>query len=343
MKILITGATGFIGSHLVEALSGADDEVYALVRDPDRLASPPGRPLRALTGDLFSIPELPAGLDIVYHLAGLTKALKKKDYYTVNRKGTASLLDTLERQGLRSKVVVLSSVAAGGPSEWDRSRTEDDPVRPVTPYGESKRGSEEEALARKERFPIVILRAAAVYGPRDTDFLNLFRYIQRGIVPAVGFKRRALSLCYVKDVVRAMRLAAETPLESGEILNISSPEPCTLDQIGQTAGIALGIKPKRIVIPFSLAFAGVLASEFLSRTARKPTSISRSKYRDYRQPGWVADAAKARALLGFEASTPLDEGIRETIAWYLDNGWLSRPSELRSAGSKTSPKISSKS
>jgi nucleoside-diphosphate-sugar epimerase len=343
MKILITGATGFIGSHLIEALSASDDEVYALVRDPGRLAPPSGRPVWALTGDLLSIPDLPAGLDVVYHLAGLTKALKKKDYYTVNRKGTASLLDALERQGLRPKVVVLSSVAAGGPSEWDRGRAEDDPVRPVTPYGESKRGGEEEALARKERFPIVILRAAAVYGPRDTDFFNLFRYIQRGIVLSVGFKRRLFSLCFVKDLVRALRLAAITPLPSGEILNIADPEPYTLDQFGRAAATALGVDAKKIVVPFGLVFAGVLASEFLSTLVRKPSPINRSKYRDYRQPGWVADVAKARARLGFESETLLEAGMRETAAWYLDNGWLSRPSGSRSSGSRTSPKTSSKS
>jgi dihydroflavonol-4-reductase len=343
MKILITGATGFIGSHLVEALSAADDEVYALVRDPKRLVPPHGRPVRTLTGDLFSIPDLPAGLDVVYHLAGLTKALKKKDYYTVNRKGTASLLDTLERQGLRPKVVVLSSIAAGGPSEKGSRRTEDDAPRPVTPYGESKRGGEEEALARKDLFRIVILRVAAVYGPRDTDFLSLFRYVQRGIVPTLGFKRRPFSLCYVKDVVRAIRLAAEKPLVSGEILNISDPEPYTLDQMGRAAANALGVAAKRIVVPFGLAFAGALASEFLSAMVRKPNQINRYKHRDSRQPGWVVDVAKARERLGFESETSLDVGIRETAAWYLDNGWLSRPSGSRSAGSKTSPKTSSKS
>lgn len=343
MKILITGATGFIGSHLVGALSAANDEVYALVRDPKRLVQPPGRPVRALEGDLFNIPDLPAGLDVVYHLAGLTKTLKKKDYYTVNRKGTASLLDTLERQGLRPKVVILSSVASGGPSAWDRSRAEDDPCRTVTPYGESKRGGEEEALARKGRFPIVILRAAAVYGPRDPDFLGLFRTVRRGIRPTIGFERRLFSLCYVKDLVLALRLAAKTPLPSGEILNIADPEPYTLDQFGRAAAGALGMATRKIVIPFGLAFAGVLAAELLSVLIRKPNPINMDKLRDYRQPGWVVDVAKARGRLGFAAATTLGEGMRETVDWYVENGWLRRPSGPRSGGSKTSPKTSSSS
>jgi nucleoside-diphosphate-sugar epimerase len=343
MKILITGATGFIGSHLVEAFSAPGDEIYALVRDPKRLVQPLGRPVRALTGDLFHIPDLPAGLDVVYHLAGLTKALKKKDYYTVNRKGTASLFDALERQGQRPRVVVLSSVAAGGPSEKERPRTEDDPPRPITPYGESKRGGEEEALARKDRFPIVILRVAAVYGPRDPDFLSLFRYIRGGLKPTIGFKRRPFSLCYVKDLVQALRLAAKTPLPSGEILNIADPELYTLDQMGRAGADAMGVAARKIVVPFSLAFSVVLMLELLSAIVRKPTPLNMDKYRDYRQPGWVVDVAKARNRLGFEAATPLAEGIRDTTAWYIENGWLRRPSGSRSGGSKTSPRTLSKS
>jgi dihydroflavonol-4-reductase len=243
MKILITGATGFIGSHLVEALSDTDAEIYALVRDPGRMMPAPTIRIRVLKGDLHGVPELPAGLDIVYHLAGLTKALKSKDYYTVNAKGTASLFDALEAQGQHPKVVVLSSLAAGGPSEKGGRRKESDSPEPVTPYGRSKLGGEEEALARRDRFPVVLLRVAAVYGPRDRDFLNLFRYVEKGILPSLGSIKQYFSLCYVKDVVRALLLAGEKSLKSGEIFNIAEPEPRTLDEMGRAASAIMGLKP----------------------------------------------------------------------------------------------------
>jgi dihydroflavonol-4-reductase len=342
MKILITGATGFIGSHLVEALSDTDAEIYALVRDPGRMMPAPTIRIRVLKGDLHGVPELPAGLDIVYHLAGLTKALKSKDYYTVNAKGTASLFDALEAQGQHPKVVVLSSLAAGGPSEKGGRRKESDSPEPVTPYGRSKLGGEEEALARRDRFPVVLLRVAAVYGPRDRDFLNLFRYVEKGILPSLGSIKQYFSLCYVKDVVRALLLAGEKSLKSGEIFNIAEPEPRTLDEMGRAASAIMGLKPKRIVIPLGLAYAGALASEFLSTMSRKPSPINRDKYRDYRQAGWAADVAKATARLGFRADTGLEQGLKETIGWYRENGWLSRPSESRSAGSKRSRKTSSR-
>jgi nucleoside-diphosphate-sugar epimerase len=343
MKILITGATGFIGSHLIEALSATDAEIFALVRDPGRMTSAPARRIRMLKGDLGDVPELPAGLDIVFHLAGLTKTLNSKDYYTVNAEGTARLFKALESQRPRPKVVILSSLAAGGASEKGRSRKESDPPDPVTPYGESKLGGEKEALARKEDFPVVILRVGAVYGPRDTDFIGLFRYVEWGLVPVIGSKKPQLSLCYVKDIVRALLLAGKKPLESGEIFNIAQPEPRTFDEIGLAAGAVMGRAPRRLIIPFGLAYAVVLASEFVSGIARRPSPINRDKYRDYRQPGWVADITKAREKLGFTADTALEAGLRETIAWYRENGWLNRPSGSRSAASKKSRKTSSSS
>jgi len=343
MNVLITGATGFIGSHLLDALAATDAAIYALVRDPARLPAESARRVHAITGELADVPRLPARPDVVYHLAGLTKALNSKDYYTVNAKGTASLLDALDRQGFRPKVVILSSVAAGGPSERDSRRKESDPPDPVTPYGESKLGAEREALARADRFPIVLLRIAAVYGPRDPDFLGLFRAAERGIVPSVGFKKRLLSLCYVRDGVRALLRAAEVTVPSGEILNIAGPEACTMTELGQMAGGFLGRRSRKIVLPPGLAYAAVLASEFLSTLARKPSPINRDKYRDFRQAGWVVDVGKARDRLGFTADTALEAGVRETIAWYLENGWLSRPSGSRSGASKRSRRTSSKS
>jgi dihydroflavonol-4-reductase len=320
MNILVTGATGFIGSHLVDALSATDAEIYALVRDPAKLPTESARRIHAVAGELADVPRLPARPDVVYHLAGLTKALNPKDYYTVNAKGTASLLDALDRQGFRPKVVVLSSVAAGGPSKRDSRRKESDPPEPMTPYGKSKLAGEREALARTDRFPVVLLRAAAVYGPRDPDFLALFRTVERGVVLSLGFKRRLISLCYVRDVARALLRAAETPLPSGEVFNIAGPEPCTMAEFGQLAGGFMGRRSRKIILPLGLAYPGVLAAEALSTLARKPGPISWDKYRDYRQAGWVSDVDKARELLG-----------------------LSCPSGTRSGASKRSRRTSSKS
>jgi len=326
MKILVTGATGFIGSHLIEALSATDAEVLALVRDPGRMTAAPARRVCMIQGDLGAAPELPAGLDVVYHLAGVTKTLNPKDYYTVNAEGTARLFDALADQARPPKVVVLSSLAAGGPSKEGGRRRESDPPAPVTPYGRSKLEGEKAALARKDGFPVVILRVGAVYGPRDRDFLDLFRMSDRGLVLGLGRKRRPLSLCYVRDIVRALLRAAEAPLPSGEIFNIAEPEPHTMDDMGRAASRVMGRRPVRVVIPLAAAYLGVRISHLGSRISKKPTPINPDKFRDYKQPGWVADVEKARRMLGFSADTPFEEALRETADWYRANGWLSRSS-----------------
>jgi nucleoside-diphosphate-sugar epimerase len=322
MKILITGGTGFIGSHLAEHLSAKNAEVFALVRNPARLKFLKGQDVRHVQGDLFHVPALPPDLDVVYHLAGSTKALKSAHYYTVNHLGSASFFEALERQHVRAKIVYLSSLAACGPSERGRSRKESDPPTPVTPYGKSKLLGEQEALSRKDRFPVTIIRVGAVYGPRDTDFLKYFKYVRRGIIPSLGFKERALSLCYIKDLVRALELAALKDLESGDILNIADTIPYNMDSLGRAAGHILGKKPRRVIIPLPLVFGVCLVSDFINALARRPSIINRHKYREYLQPGWVADVTKAREKLAFETKYPLEEGLRETILWYLDNGWL---------------------
>jgi nucleoside-diphosphate-sugar epimerase len=322
MIALVTGGTGFIGTHLVERLLERGAEVYALVRDPARAPFAGGAAVHLLQGDLFHIPALPSNLDAVFHLAGLTKSLKTVDYYTVNRHGTASLFDALAGQRLFPRTVVLSSLSACGPSDGNRGRKESDPPAPVTAYGKSKLGGEEEALARRGRFPVTILRVGAVYGPRDTDFLSLFKLVNRGLMPVVGAAHRLVSLCYVKDIVRALETAARTRLESGEILNIGDPVARTFEDIGRAAARVLGKAPKRIVIPKSVAFGASFVREMFSALTRRPNIVTRDKVLEYFQPGWVADTENARTKLSFTAEYSLEEGIRETIRWYQEAGWL---------------------
>ncbi|MGD0783391.1 MAG: NAD(P)-dependent oxidoreductase, partial [Candidatus Aminicenantales bacterium] len=174
MKALVTGGTGFIGSHLAEALLASGVEVWALVRNPENVNFLSGLDVHLAAGDLASVPALPSGLDWVFHLAGLTKALKKENYYSVNQEGTASLFDALAAQGQRPRIIHVSSLAAAGPSDMPAGRTEEDPPAPVSPYGLSKLAGEGEALARKDRFPLAVIRVGAVFGPRDSDFLKFF-------------------------------------------------------------------------------------------------------------------------------------------------------------------------
>jgi dihydroflavonol-4-reductase len=324
MKVLVTGGTGFIGSHLVDRLqSEGGVEVYALVRDPRRLKGLDGKPgVKILKGDLFSVPPLPSPIDAVFHLAGVTKSADSKEYYTVNQKGTASFLRSILDQGQRPRIIHLSSLAAAGPSAQGSAVRECDPPRPVSPYGESKLLGEREALAFSDRMPVTVLRVAAVYGPGDEDFLMYFKYIRKGLMPLFGKCPRPLSLCYVQDLVRAMMICLRSDAAPGEIFNIADAQPYAWDDLGRAAGRALGMKPVAVRIPVRMAGIAAAFSEAVCRVTRKPSPLNLSKYRDMRQPGWVADVAKARDILGFRTEYTLEGAVRETIEWYLREGRL---------------------
>jgi len=324
MKVLVTGGTGFLGSHLIDRLlETPDTEVHALVRNPERARRLEGRgDIRFLRGSLLSLPPLPAGLSVVYHLAGVTKARKSSDYYTVNRDGTASLFRALGRGDASPRVVHVSSMAAAGPSSPGRPAREDDPPRPVSPYGRSTLLAEAEALAWKGRFPVVILRLAAVYGPGDEDFLDFFRLIKRGVLPLYGRRRKSLSLCAASDAVAAMALASGARVASGEVFNIAHPAPATWEELGGAAARILGRKVVRVRVPPWAAFLACAGSGGIGRLSGRPTALNLSKYRDMLPDAWEADVAKARRELGFEARVPLEEGLRETLGWYVQKGRL---------------------
>lgn len=324
MKILVTGGTGFLGSHLVERLLEAPGtEVYALVRDPARLRWLEGiEGVRPIAGDLRDVPTLPSGLSCVYHLAGLTKTFKPDEYYTVNRDGTANLLRALEAQPGRPRFVHLSSLAAVGPCVGGKCVTESDPPRPISDYGESKLQAEAEVLRYKDRFSVVLLRAAAIYGPRDEDFLEYFRWIKRGIRPILG-SGKTLSLVYVRDAVRAALLAGHPGRPSGEVFNVADPAPCGWEDIGRVAAGILGKRPVNLRLPLWTAYVATAASEGLGRLFGTGSALYNvSKVKQMKPDAWVADVAKARRDLGFETLFTLEQGLGETIAWYLWKGLL---------------------
>ncbi len=325
VKALVTGGTGFVGNHLIDRLleDGAT-EVYVLVRNraKARRLEGIGR-VHILEGNLFSIPALPSGLEAVFHLAGLTKTFKPSEYYTVNRKGTASLLAALASLPDTPRLVHVSSFAAAGPAPAGRPGREDDPPHPVSAYGKSKLMAEEEVLACRGRFPVVILRLGAVYGPGDEDFLRYFRMIRRGFMASIGRVARPLSLCHVEDAVGAMLLAARArDVASGEVFNIAAPAPATWEEIGRAAAAVFGRRVVGLRIPLWAAYLVCAASEGISRIRRKATPLNMSKFHDMRAPGWAADVEKARRVLGFEARIGLDDGLRDTLEWYARHGLL---------------------
>jgi dihydroflavonol-4-reductase len=324
MRVFVTGGTGFIGSHLIDYflnIKGA--EVYALVRDPSNLKWLKDLDVHLLKGDLFSLPSLPSGIDYIFHAAGITNTRELADYYTVNQLGTASLFQTLQTQKIApKKIIYLSSLAASGPSKDKIPVTENDEPHPIHPYGESKLFGEKEALKFKYISPLIILRAGAVYGPRDKDFLSYFKIIKKGILPSLASKKRWLSLCYVDDLVHAFDLCLQKNLETGEIFNIADPQPYAWDELGKEAGKILGKRLFSVKIPFLLLYPAAFISEGISTLRKKTTTFDLRRIKEMKQPGWIADTKKAADLLAFSPRISLQLGLQKSLEWYTDQGWL---------------------
>ncbi len=322
----MTGGTGFIGSHLVEALIERGIEVRCLVRSKTNLKWLRGLSVEFIEGDLkdrFSLFRAVKGVNQIFHLAGVTKAVKEETYYEVNATGTKNLIYAcLEVGPPIEKFIYLSSQAASGPCTHDGKKREEEPCLPVSPYGQSKRKGEEFLFEQLHQLPFLILRPSVVYGPRDRDVFAFFKILSKGINPIFSSPDQQISLCYVQDIVQGILLASESKGLQGEIFFLSDGHPYRMDQIGDIFAEVIGVKVYRIRIPFRILFGIASFSELLSKISRKPPLMNRGKLEEMIQKNWVCDITKANTLLGFKPKVLLREGVKITYEWYRKERWL---------------------
>jgi nucleoside-diphosphate-sugar epimerase len=327
MKVLLTGANGFVGSHVLEGLLAKGIATVVLLRpNSDRRFIEALLPrVEVRLGSITEPATLPPALHGVTHLvhcAGLTKALRNTDFHRVNEQGTRNLVAAAHAPPASlQRFVHVSSLAASRPATADAPAREDEPSQPVTEYGRSKLAAER-AVREGCRAPFVILRPAAVYGPRDRDFLMLFKAVRAGFAPRFGGGRQELSLVFVQDLARAVVLVLTHPAAEGKVFNVASPEILTTRGVTDTAAALLGRKPFSPPLPAAWLWPACALAELVSRLTGRPRILSRQKYPELRAPGWVCDVSRLRRELGFTCETPLREGLRRTIAWYQENGWL---------------------
>jgi dihydroflavonol-4-reductase len=315
---LVTGGTGFIGRHLLEKLAASGERVRCLVRR--RSITPPlPSGMQPFFGDLATgegVAEALAGVGVVIHLAGVTKALRSADYYSGNARATGTLARAAAGRPLR--LVHVSSLAAIGPGSL---LEEDAEPRPVSDYGRSK--LEAERIVRAVLPDAAIVRPAVVYGPRDTDVFQILKSVSRGVAVEIAGGDRWFSAIYVKDLVDGILAAARNPRAAGRTYFLAHPKPLTWRDLGAAAARIMGRRPPRVLrVPFGAAFAAGCCAEAWSRLTRKPGIISRAKVREACWPSWTCDTDRASAELGFQASTGLEQGLAETLAWYKVAGWL---------------------
>jgi nucleoside-diphosphate-sugar epimerase len=325
-KALITGANGFIGSHLAAALLARGDELYCLLRPSSNRQWLEGLAYEEVVGaldDRDSLRRAVAEVDLVYHCAGATKARRPEMLYDVNAGGTANLADACLSREKPPLMVYVSSQAAAGPAGDAGTRCEDEDCAPVSDYGRSKLLGEDVLHERRETLPYVILRPSAIYGPRDTEMFLFFKFIKRGLEPALGWEGRYVSLCYVDDLIDAMLLAGEGGDGlRGRTYFIAHDEVWDWSGIAREAAAAFGVKTRRVRVPKAVLFGAATLAEFGATLTGKVATLNRAKAREIWQKSWVCDVGKAKRELGFAPRVGFAEGARLVTTWYSEQGWL---------------------
>jgi nucleoside-diphosphate-sugar epimerase len=325
-RVLVTGASGFIGSHVAEELVQRGVPVRVLIRKKSSLRHLSQVKVETATGDVTEPASLPAaleGVEGVIHCAGLTRAISYQQYRSVNRDGTENILRAcLAANPHPSRIVCLGSLAAYGPSCASRPLTETDQPHPVSYYGRSKLEGHKVAESFMKNLSITILLPPAVYGPRDKDVFVYFKLADLGIVPFLGFREKTISLIHVQDVAGA---AAECLLRkeaSGRSYFVEDGQPHSWKDFARAICSARGTRSLPIVLPLPVArFAAVLA-EIYARISRRPPLLGIQKMRELAQPSWTCSGERIRKELGFQCRFPLSVGVADTLSWYKEHHWL---------------------
>ena len=326
MKVLLTGASGFVGSHILDSLLRRGLETAILLRPTSNtrfitshLTSVEVRP--GSTGDPDSLGRAMAGITHVIHCAGATKAARAAGFYEVNQAGTRNVVSAINGQAAQvQRLVHISSVAVTGPAPREKPAREDDPPQPVSDYGRSKLAAELE-VSHHCRAGYVMLRPPAVYGPRDVEFLRLFRAVNRHLLPKPS-SAQALSLVFVRDLAEAVATCLTHPAVGGKTYFVASPEVVTARAMAVEIAAQSGAWTLPLPLPAALLWPVCLANELASRVTRRPALLNLQKFAELRAPGWVCDPARIERDTGFVCATTLKPGIAETLTWYREHTWL---------------------
>ncbi len=323
--IAVTGATGFVGSSLVEALLAGGARPRLLVRDPARLAPSAREGAEAVFGDLGderALRELLSGCGTVLHLAGLVRAAHESEFDLVNRAGTEGVVRVRDASAPGAVLVYVSSLAAAGPSAEPRGKRPDEVAEPVSAYGRSKLAGERAVREGGGRW--VVVRPPAIYGPRDTDVLQFFRMAARGAVPLPAGERW-VTVAHVADVVRAILAAARGDLW-GSIVHLGEPEPRPMAELVAALAAAGGVRARVVAVPSPIVRAAGWAGSAARRLGLRRMPLTADKARELLACHWTADSAASLRRLGLEGFVPFPVGARETWAWYRSHGWVAQRS-----------------
>jgi len=327
MKVLLTGANGFVGSHILDRLLAQQIPVVVLLRPSSDRKFIGGQleKIEVRTGGIDQPASLDAaleGITHVIHCAGATKALNATGFLAVNQLGTRNLVEAVNRRGAQiSRFIHISSLAAAGPATTDRPRRESDVPAPVSDYGRSKLAAEREVIERC-KIDWTIIRPPAVYGPRDAEFLRLFKAVKSHVLPRFGGGRQQLSLVYVEDLAGAIVAALRHTNAVREVFFAGSPEVVTAAELAQCIATKSGLWTIPLPLPNAVLWLACQWCEMASRLTKRANVLSAQKWAELKAPGWVCDMTRFRGEVGYECRTSMPEGVVKTRDWYRAQGWL---------------------
>jgi dihydroflavonol-4-reductase len=320
VRALITGAAGFIGSHLVDAMLEAGHEPVCFIRPEDDTRWLAGKEVTILYGDCTDRESFGRALDpsirYVFHLAAVLDCEDCGDYRRVNVGGMKNLLELcLEKNIPVERIVYTSSVTVNGPSRKDRPIRESDPCRPINDYAQSKLEAEQLLRSHGDRIPFTILRPTLVYGPRlFHGGYSIFHFALRGFVPRIG--RGVTNVIHVRDLAACMLAAALSQEVKNEVLFVGEPRHYGYGELCRIISEVSGRRTVSLAIPLPLVFLIAAALGMSARiTGRKP-ALNLRRARDMRYRYWMVDTAKMVTQLGFTPSCEFREGARDTLEWY---------------------------
>jgi dihydroflavonol-4-reductase len=331
--ILITGASGFIGSFLVEEGLKQGFQVYAGIRSSSSREYLQDERIHFLEFDFTNREKLAETLmackkdnirfQYVVHNAGLTKVKRKADFYNVNCLNTINFIEALIETGMvPEKFLFVSSLAAFGPGNPDTGAPvllTDEP-KPIELYGKSKLEAEKYITSLKD-FPWLIVRPTGVYGPKEKDYFVFFQTINRGMEPYIGFKKQILTFIYVRDLVRLIYLALDSP-HKNRAWFASDGNEYPSELFASITKRALGKKTFRFTVPLFLVKAIAVTGENIAGLWNSIPTLNTDKYNVLKSTNWRCEVTSLEKDLGFKAEYDLEKGVAETLAWYKKEKWL---------------------